>query len=404
MPHKRVALLLRRWYIVLLALFITAGLVAVAFTQVPATYKATANVLVIPPAGAGANPYLDLGGLNGVGDVLSLNLSSIDAAKILTDEGVTGTYLVATDDSSSAPLITVTATDKSPEGALATMHAVVALLSPRLQQIQQNLNVPNGHFLTIQPVNADDTAKPIRKSQQRAIIAAVGIGVLIGFGMLAGVENLSARRARKRAIEAERQQEAVEAALAAHAAAGDQAETADGAAVDGIAVNGSAVNGTAVNGTAVNGSAVNGSAHNGSAVNGHTNGSHTNGGQNNGSVVGSPIAAPLPAAAPDEGQLGAGAHTADSTATTAVAADRPAKWSLFRRRRRHAAHVAARAEAARLESSDATAADNEASDSTSSGEPVAANGAQSWPAQAISVPEIGYVPVRRRSGSSYERD
>ncbi|SOD75223.1 hypothetical protein SAMN05892883_4434 [Jatrophihabitans sp. GAS493] len=56
MPHKRVALLLRRWYIVLLALFITAGLVAVAFTQVPATYKATANVLVIRRPGPGPTP------------------------------------------------------------------------------------------------------------------------------------------------------------------------------------------------------------------------------------------------------------------------------------------------------------------------------------------------------------
>ncbi|SDI99089.1 hypothetical protein SAMN05444157_1165 [Frankineae bacterium MT45] len=379
MPHKRVALLLRRWYVVLLTLVITVGLASAAIAKVPATYTSSANVLLIPPAASGANPYLALGGLGGVGDVLSLNLSGTDVAKILAEENVTGSYTVATDSSSSAPLITVTATDKTAAGALATMHAVESLLSPRLLKIQKNLNVPSSQLLTLQPINADVTAKPIRKSQQRAVIAAVGFGLLIGFGMLAGIENISQRRARKRAALAARQQ-AEREALEALAADGID-DSADAPATDeaAVLVNGTALNG-ALNGSAVNGSSVNGHA-NGSALNGHTNGTHTNG-----TLV-------TALSASDSGDA-TGAATEAAEAPTAA----PAKWSLFRRRRRHAAHVAVRTDADSQSTDEAEVADASAESQASS------STAQTWPAQPISLPEIGYVPVRRRGSYSYERD
>jgi len=69
--------LLKRWYITLIGLIITGGFVAAAITKVPPEYSARATVLLIPPqTGKEVNPYLSLGGLQEVSDVLSNAMAS----------------------------------------------------------------------------------------------------------------------------------------------------------------------------------------------------------------------------------------------------------------------------------------------------------------------------------------
>ena len=68
------AALLRRWYIVALGLGLTVAAAVFVTDTVPPAYTVTAQTLLLPPANsvtAGGNPYLSLGGLNAVGDILS---------------------------------------------------------------------------------------------------------------------------------------------------------------------------------------------------------------------------------------------------------------------------------------------------------------------------------------------
>ncbi len=75
--------LIRRWYLTVLGLAVTIGLVAAAAIAVPVSYTAKADVVLIPPANSTSNsdnPLLGLTGLTSAADVLARAMS--DPSKV----------------------------------------------------------------------------------------------------------------------------------------------------------------------------------------------------------------------------------------------------------------------------------------------------------------------------------
>ena len=163
-------------------------------------------MLLLPPAassGAGSNPYLTLGGLTGVSDVLATAMANDATAAALTREGVTGTYTVVRDLTTNGPVLQVGTAGADAAATTASLRLVVAALGPTLAQLQSSVKVPAKYRISTLNLTFDRTARPVGKSQLRATLVAVGVGAL---GTVLGaslVDGYLRRRARRTAVAGE---------------------------------------------------------------------------------------------------------------------------------------------------------------------------------------------------------
>jgi hypothetical protein len=192
--------LVRRWYVTLTGLALTLLLCAGAHKAVPATYQASASVLLVPPVTkVGTNPYLELSGLEQIADVVSRAASDDASAQQLHDRGFIGKYAIARDQTVSGPMILVTGTGPTPAAALAILRAATDLIPPRLQELQSSSNVSPSAMLNSKVIQTADKAATISKSQTRATFGAAAVGLLITFFGVIGFERFAQRRKVRRA-------------------------------------------------------------------------------------------------------------------------------------------------------------------------------------------------------------
>ncbi|HET6209818.1 MAG TPA: hypothetical protein VFD94_05525 [Jatrophihabitans sp.] len=195
-------IMLQRWYFTLIGLLITLLLCGMAAIAVPVKYQAKAQILLLPPktsVGTGGNPYLALGGLQAASDVLARAMSDGKTFQLLRSQGVTGTYTVARDLTTSGPILLVVADDSSPAGALNTLSGILAQAAPRLSQLQDDLNVPANTRLTSNVFTQDSVAGIQRKSQIRAVLVGFAGGVFLTIMLVSAADSVLSRRRRRAA-------------------------------------------------------------------------------------------------------------------------------------------------------------------------------------------------------------
>ena len=191
----------QRWYFTLVGLLATALLCGLAAIAVPVKYQARAQILLLPPhtsVGTGGNPYLALGGLQAASDVLARAMSDGKTYQLLRGQGVTGTYTVARDLTTSGPILLVVAEDGTAAGALNTLSGILSQAAPRLRQLQDDLSVPQNTRLTSNVFTQDSVAGIQRKSQLRAILVAFAAGVFVTIMLVSAADSLLSRRRRRR--------------------------------------------------------------------------------------------------------------------------------------------------------------------------------------------------------------
>jgi len=182
----------RRWWAVSLGLLATLGLGYMALTLVPIEYVARSSMLLLPPESTletTSNPYLGLGGLQPAADVLSRALNDGAVHEALAPRDGTATFTVDRDTTSSGPLVLVEVTDVSSTGAAATLDAVVAEMHLTLKKLQEEVGVPEIELIDVVDVARDMTPEPDNKTQIRAILVAVALGLggtLFGTDLLDG--------------------------------------------------------------------------------------------------------------------------------------------------------------------------------------------------------------------------
>lgn len=191
-------LLIRRWYVALLGLVMTGALAGGAFQLVKPDYEAAASILLLPPANPGANPYLDLAAVPGVPEVISRVLQDSKYADKYEESGIKD-YEVTPDQSAGGPAVLVVGRGKTEDGALSAMLIVRDDVLPVLQELQDEAGVDGPNLITGRQIYVETEATKVGKKQTRAVIAAVGAGLVLTLFLVVALDALLSRLAGRRA-------------------------------------------------------------------------------------------------------------------------------------------------------------------------------------------------------------
>ncbi|WP_028471909.1 hypothetical protein [Nocardioides alkalitolerans] len=196
---------LRRWYVLLVCLLLTAaGALGIA-RSMPASYDVSSSILLLPPAssvGDEGNPYLYLSGLGQAVDVLVTRLTSDAVAQPVLERHPGVTLTVERDVSTTGPIILVSASGPDAADGESTVAEVVAALPGQLADLQSALDVPDGSVITSTVLTAPEDAAPNTKARTRAATAVVGAGLVLSVLVTALADRVLLDRRRRRTGEA----------------------------------------------------------------------------------------------------------------------------------------------------------------------------------------------------------
>ncbi len=171
--------LLRRWYMVVLGLGLTLYGAYMVYGVVPLTYKATASIVLVPPATAvveGENPYLYMGGLDQAMSVLVVKMNSEAISTPLIHKQPGTTYSLDRDISTTGPIMLLTSESTSEAGTLQLLNNVIKVIPENLKTLQDQLKIPDNARITSMNIASDHEAKPQNKDRIRMTLMAVAAG------------------------------------------------------------------------------------------------------------------------------------------------------------------------------------------------------------------------------------
>ena len=194
-------ILLHRWYAVVVGLVATVTLVVIAAQVVPVTYAASAHVVLLPPRaseGIGTNPYLGLGGLDNMADVVSLAMMDDKTAKQLIAAGVSNDYTVVRDRTTSGPILLITAEETSSSTASASLETVIKEVPVTTLTLQTDTAIPESALIEVTEIGKTGDPEPRRKSQIRALLVVLVGGLSLTVLGTSFLDSLLGRRAARR--------------------------------------------------------------------------------------------------------------------------------------------------------------------------------------------------------------
>jgi len=134
----------RRWLLVLVGFLMTVGLSGAAYMFFKPTYEITGTVLLIPPSSTSStgsvNPYLRLGGLQQVVDLVGVALSDQATQLELRAISKDVDFTVRADVRTSSPLLVIDVKDSSAATALQIRDILVARVPVRLDAMQKEID------------------------------------------------------------------------------------------------------------------------------------------------------------------------------------------------------------------------------------------------------------------------
>jgi hypothetical protein len=195
------AAVLRRWYVVLVGIALTTGLVYGVHIMVPPTYVATGSMLLLPPGASvpnGSNALLQLGGLEQPASLVVAYLAGDEARRQLAVKYPNSTYDIVLDPLSRGPLIQFTVEDPAPDQVMGALKAVLAAVPDALSRLQDEVDAPAVARITSMPLAVDTEPTTKMSSALRAVIAAAGVGLVLTLVGAVAIDSLAVRRRERR--------------------------------------------------------------------------------------------------------------------------------------------------------------------------------------------------------------
>lgn len=200
------AVIARRWYLVLAIVAVAACAALGTYRVISPPYSLKAQLLLLPSARAAAivsglgsaqvtNPYLALTpGLAQTGQVVAVATMDQKVAQRLAAAGFVGTYALAEEAAINAPVVDAVVTAPTPALATRDMKLLVAEFSRQLANAQTSAGAPAETLVHSTLLAQESEPHPINKSRLRAAIA-VSVGLLfLGIVLIALLERRTSRR------------------------------------------------------------------------------------------------------------------------------------------------------------------------------------------------------------------
>lgn len=192
-----IAVLGRRWYVLVAGIVLVAGLGWVMYVIAPPQYTTRGLVLLLPPvvqSEDGGNPFLNLGGLDIPARVVVASLSSNDEMDLIAKRAPDAEVAVTIEDSTRGPVIAVDVKDPSEATALDTLSFVAGQIPSTLATLQSQIDVPQNVTVRSMPLTMDTTAKRDYSTFIRLLILVVAGGLVLAVAIAFIVDNLTTRR------------------------------------------------------------------------------------------------------------------------------------------------------------------------------------------------------------------
>jgi hypothetical protein len=192
--------LLRRWYLVVVGMLVTVGLALAAAATVPVTYIATEELVLLPPRASEGNdnPYLGLGGLESFAEVVARAMMDEEAARHMLSLGVSSRYGVEFDRTAGGPILIVTAEEETQAKTLSSLQIVTKQLPIVTKKLQNDSAVVQHAEITVATIGRKGQPEGQQKSQLRALIVVVVLGLSLTLLAVSFVDASIARRARRK--------------------------------------------------------------------------------------------------------------------------------------------------------------------------------------------------------------
>lgn len=197
----------RRWYVVLIGIVLTVGAGWQIYQANPPEYTARGLVLFLPPVGdptleetAGANPFLQLAGLDLTARVVVATYSSTAFAEELEEISPYAEVEVNIDDSTRGGIVAVNVKDRGEKRALRTLDYVTGSVSERLTSLQQEVGVAEKDAVRSMLLAKDTEAKPDFQSLIRVLVIVIGGGLGATLATALVLDVILVRRQRRRGV------------------------------------------------------------------------------------------------------------------------------------------------------------------------------------------------------------
>ncbi|HUY51595.1 MAG TPA: hypothetical protein VMV92_38810 [Streptosporangiaceae bacterium] len=194
----------RRWRVTVPGLVLTALVTVVTYAMWPATYTSNAEMSLIGSGvlaaqpGVGGNPYLALGNLAPISQVLASNLSSDAAASDLKSLGVTDPYTAIVPPFSGGPFITVTVTGKSSTEVSHAVSVILGFAAQRLITLQEatfSKTAPKALVKAV-VIAPPSTPSKVTKTKIEAVSGVAILGFVVTYLLAFSAEARARRRSR----------------------------------------------------------------------------------------------------------------------------------------------------------------------------------------------------------------
>lgn len=185
----------RRWIISVVGLLLTVFAAVALWVERPITYQSSAEISLLgSPSGAnlpgnGGNPWLAIGNLDGLANVLAQDLTSPLATQQLQAQGVTYPYTAQVPAYAAGPFVQITVTGPNQVALLQDLPIIIRYSHEQLIQMQENLPTPTpkAGIVGTSVISPPSAPTPILKKKIElsagAAIAGLVATLLLSFGV-----------------------------------------------------------------------------------------------------------------------------------------------------------------------------------------------------------------------------